>query len=291
MPTTSSSDGVVVDYLRLGGSGPRLLFVHATGFCATVWRPMADVLSERFDCWALDVRGHGRSNPPADETFDWAGTADDVLAVVDDLGGDGPWFGVGHSMGGASLLLAEERRPGTFAGIWAYEPVVFPSDGTTVPPDRDPGNHLADGAARRRATFASRQAAFDNYASKPPMDVFDPRALEGYLERGLVDDPDPDAPVGGVRLACEPAVEAQVYRMGGRHTAWSHLGEVGAPVTIVAGDTSIPGPAVFAAQVADRLPAGRLESHADLGHFGPMQAPDRMAASVVAAVLDAAGRG
>jgi pimeloyl-ACP methyl ester carboxylesterase len=123
------------------------------------------------------------------------------------------------------------------------------------------------------------------------MDVFDPRALDGYLERGLVDDPAPDAPAGGVCLACEPAVEAQVYRMGGRHAAWSHLGEVGAPVTVVVGDTSIPGPAMFAAQVADRLPAGRLESHPDLGHFGPMQAPDRMAASVLAAVLDAAGRG
>ncbi len=284
MPATSSTDGVTVDYLRLGGpdAGPRLLFVHATGFCATVWRPMAQVLSERYDCWAVDIRGHGRSStPPA--TFDWSGTADDVLAVLDDLGGDGPWLGVGHSMGGASLLLAEERRPGTFAGLWAYEPVVFPSDVPQPPPDRDPGNHLADGAARRRATFPSRQAAFDNYASKPPMNVFDHRALDGYLERGLVDDPDPDAPAGAVRLACEPAVEAQVYRMGGRHSAWSHLAEVTAPVTILVGDTAIPGPALFAGQVAERLPAGRLESHPDLGHFGPMQAPDRMAASVVAA--------
>ena len=103
MPATSSTDGVTVDYLRLGGpdAGPRLLFVHATGFCATVWRPMAQVLSERYDCWAVDIRGHGRSStPPA--TFDWSGTADDVLAVLDDLGGDGPWLGVGHSMGGAS---------------------------------------------------------------------------------------------------------------------------------------------------------------------------------------------
>ena len=284
MPATSSTDGVTVDYPRLGGpdAGPRLLFVHATGFCATVWRPMAQVLSERYDCWAVDIRGHGRSStPPA--TFDWSGTADDVLAVLDDLGGDGPWLGVGHSMGGASLLLAEERRPGTFAGLWAYEPVVFPSDVPQPPPDRDPGNHLADGAARRRATFPSRQAAFDNYASKPPMNVFDHRALDGYLERGLVDDPDPDAPAGAVRLACEPAVEAQVYRMGGRHSAWSHLAEVTAPVTILVGDTAIPGPALFAGQVAERLPAGRLESHPDLGHFGPMQAPDRMAASVVAA--------
>ena len=294
MPTTPSSDGVTVDYLHLGGTGPRVLMVHATGFCSTAWRPMAEALADRFDCWALDVRGHGRSNPPDDARFDWAGTADDVLAVIDDLGGDAPWFGVGHSMGGASLLLAEQRRPHTFAAIWAFEPVVFPpdlaaaaaagaADAAGTVGAADPGELLATGAARRRPTFASRSDAFDNYASKPPMNVFDRRALAGYLERGLVDDPDPSAPTGGVRLACEPAVESQVYRMGGRHTAWAHLGDVGVPVTIVAGDPSVPGPGAFAAAIADRLPHGTLEPHPDLGHFGPMQAPDRMAASVAAA--------
>lgn len=286
MASVPSTDGVTVDYLHLGGSGPRLLFVHATGFCATVWRPMAAELSARFDCWALDVRGHGRSGRPADGVFDWHGTADDVLVVIDALGGDEPWFGVGHSMGGASLVLAEERRPGTFAGLWAYEPVIFPAAALAEfeASGADPGdNPLAAGAARRRATFPSRSAAFDNYARKPPMDVFDPGALDGYLERGLVDDPDPGAPAGGVRLACEPADEAQVYRMGGRHGAWARLDDVTVPVTVVVGDTAIPGPAAFAAAIADRAPFGRLESHPDLGHFGPMEAPSRMAGSVAAA--------
>lgn len=288
MPSTPSTDGVTVDYLHLGGDGPPLLMVHATGFCSTVWRPMADALSSRFSCWALDVRGHGRSNPPNDSSFDWSGTADDVLAVIDAIAASDavdastPWYGVGHSMGGASLILAEERRPGAFAGLWIYEPVIFPGPVTESPAGSEhPGNHLADGAARRRATFASADAAFENYAGKAPMDVFDPRALRGYLERGLVADTAPDAPPGGVRLACEPSVEAQVYRMGGRHTAWAHLAEVGTPVRVVVGDPGVPGPAMFAADIAGRLPRGHVERHPELGHFGPMQAPDAMAASVL----------
>lgn len=272
MPSAASSHGVTVDYLHLGGDGAPLLFAHATGFCATVWRPVAQALPDRYSCWALDFRGHGRTNSPVDGDFDWQGTADDVLAVIDAVASPGPWFGVGHSMGGAALLLAEQRRPGTLAAAWVYEPIVFPG---TIPPGSDRGNPLAEAARRRRAGFESAAAARDNYSSKPPMNAFDPRALDGYLERGLAEAPD-----GTVRLACEPADEASVYEMGPVHSAWEHLAEVSCPVTVAVGDTSVPGPAAFAAPVAGRLPHGRLEPHPDLGHFGPLEAPDRIAAAI-----------
>lgn len=286
MPSIASSDGVSVAYLRLAGSGAKLLMVHATGFCATIWRPVAEALSDVVDCWALDVRGHGATAPPADGSMKWAGTADDVLAVAGaiDASGEvpaGPWLGVGHSMGGASLVLAEQQRPGTFGALWVYEPVIFPpSFGEWAADGGGRQNPLADAALRRRATFPSAEAAFENYASKPPMNVFDHRALRGYLERGLVRDPSPDAPASGVRLACEPAIEAQLYRMGPQHSAWSHFDAVACPVTVVTGDQSVPGPAGFAASIAAELPGGELEVHDDLGHFGPAEAPDRMAESI-----------
>ncbi|MFN8053024.1 MAG: alpha/beta hydrolase [Acidimicrobiales bacterium] len=282
----ASSDGVDVAYLHLAGpgSGPRILYVHATGFCSTVWRPVAETLaaassfpaSSPLDGWALDVRGHGRSGSPADGRFDWNGTADDVLAVIDAIGEGERWIGAGHSMGGASLLLAEQRRPGTFSNLWLFEPIVFPGP----PPEGAGPNFLAEGALRRRAAFGSREEAFENYASKPPMNAFDRRALAGYLERGLTDDAD------GVHLSCAPANEAQLYRMGPQHAAWGGLGAVRTPTTVVRGDASIPGPATFAADIAARLGAGRLEEHPDLGHFGPMEAPERMAASIRGSLSD-----
>lgn len=293
VPTAASTDGVLVDHLPLGGSGPRLLFAHATGFCSTVWRPMAEVVGTAFECHALDFRGHGHSTRPTSGDFDWHGTAADVLAVLDavDGSGDSPsgrreWYGVGHSMGGAALVLAEQARPGTFAALWLFEPIIFPG-----PPPAgadDPGNHLAEGAARRRASFPSVAAARANYASKPPMNAFDPRALDGYVERGLVlgPDPDPDAGPDAAELAflsCAPADESQVYRMGPMHSAWGRLGEVITPTTVVRGSAEVPGPATIAPLVAERLDAGRLEDHPDLGHFGPLEAPDAMAASVLAA--------
>src|ERR1700753_773050 len=160
--TIESSGGVALAVYDLGGDGPPLLFAHATGFCASVWAPVAAHLADRH-CWALDFRCHGRSGRPDDDDLAWAGTADDVLAVVDGLALEHP-DGVGHSMGGAALLLAEQRRPGTFGHLWAFEPVVIPPG---VLPDDPQANPLAGGAARRRDTFPSAQAAVDNFASKP----------------------------------------------------------------------------------------------------------------------------
>ena len=102
-------------------------------------------------------------------------------------------------------------------------------------------------------------------------------ALHAYVHHGFAQQPD-----GSVTLKCRPEVEARVYEMGSRHHAWDALPAVGCPVTVVRGTLDAPGPAAFAAAVAERLPAGRLEVHDDLDHFGPLCAPDAMAASVLA---------
>lgn len=277
-----SSDGVRIALIHLGGRGPKLLLAHATGFCATVWRPVAEALANDFDCWALDFRGHGRSNGPQDGRYDWHGTADDVLASIDAVAPDGPWLGAGHSMGGAAILLAEQARPGTFEALWMYEPIVMSPEIAGAVPAASEGsgsNFLAAMASRRRAVFASLDIAASNYASKPPMNVFTPEALAGYLERGL-EPVDPAVPEGEVRLTCRPADEAQIYTMGGQHSAWAHLAEVGCPCTVVRGAPSSGPPAGFADGIVTAIPGATLETHGLLGHFGPMESPEEMATSI-----------
>lgn len=268
-----SADGTPIATYDLGGPGDDLLLVHATGFCAAVWAPLAAELGEHRRA-ALDVRGHGRSGVPA-AGMHWDGTAADVLATVDALGLERP-FGVGHSMGGASLLLAEQARPGTFRGLWLFEPIVFPPQPQAA---RGTGNHLAEGARRRRASFDSPRVAYDNFAAKAPLSSLTPAALAAYVAHGFEQLPD-----GSVRLRCRPEVEASTYEMGGVHHAYDHLGEVRCPVTVVRGTDQVPGPASFAPAIADALPDGHLEDHPELGHFGPLEDPTAMAASVEFAV-------
>lgn len=271
MRSVASTRGVQLAVYDLGGSGRPLVLAHATGFCGMVWRPVADRLRNRFRCIAFDMRAHGDSTPPTDGDLSWEGFGDDVLAVIDALGLERP-FGAGHSSGAAALLLAEEARPGTFAAMWCYEPIVIPVD---PPIGRRQDDPLATGAERRRAWFASRADAYANFAAKPPFDRLHPEALAAYVENGFADAPD-----GGVRLKCAPAHEAEIYRVMGTHRAFAGLGAIACPVTLVCGsDTDAIGPPVIAAQAA-ALPRAHTEVLTGVGHFGPLEDPDRVAASI-----------
>jgi pimeloyl-ACP methyl ester carboxylesterase len=275
--TAASTDGVTVTIHDLGGDGPPLLLCHATGFHGRVWQPVADRLPHRHS-YAPDLRGHGDTPAPPGVPLVWQGFAEDVLAVVDALGLTHV-LAAGHSKGGASLVLAELARPGTFSALYLYEPVIFPvvsaSEIAAVG-----SNPLSEGARRRRATFDSFDAAYENFATKPPLSVLHPDALRAYVDHGF------RRQAGTVTLKCRPEVEAEVYTMGPRHGAFERLAEVQCPVTVACGDTT-DGPGAVAALVAEALPHGRLEEHPDLGHFGPMEDPAAIAAAIDAALQPA----
>lgn len=222
------------------------------------------------------MRGHGDSTSPENQDFVWSGFADDVLAVVDYLGlSEIP--AIGHSKGGAALLLAEQRRPGTFRALYLYEPVVFPPSVAALISTTGNGNDnpMAKAALRRREVFESRQAAFDNFSGKPPLNTLSADALHAYVNHGFSDESD-----GTVKLKCHPSDEAEVYRTGWTHDAFDHLGEVMCPVFIAKGGLGPPGPGSFAQQLVDALPDGHLITFDNLGHFGPLEQPAQIASSI-----------
>lgn len=281
MPTVPTDEGVEIAWYDFGGDGPDLLLAHATGFHAHVWLPVIERLRSRFRCVAFDERGHGDSTSPADGTFDWHRFGRDALAVVSAAALDRP-FGVGHSCGGALLLLAEEEAPGTFRSLWCYEPVVFP--GEDPPPAGD--SPLAQGARRRREVFESRDEAHDRYRSKPPTAAFREDALEAYVHFGFDDLPD-----GTVRLKCRGEDEARTYEWGFGHRAFAGLGRVRCPVTLAYGGVNpVFGREVMEA-MAGRLPSARVEEADGLSHFGPLEDPDAVADAILRAFTTATSTG
>ena len=271
VPRVRAADGVEVAVYELGGQGPPLVLAHAAGFHGRVWQPLAECLGPDFRCVAFDSRGHGDSGPPPGRDFHWRGFALDVLAVVDWLG-DEVVFGLGHSSGGAGVLLAEEERAGTFAALYCYEPVIVPADPPLGP---DAANWLAEGARRRRQEFSSFEEAYAHYAARPPLSTFAPAALKSYVEGGF--EPTAD---GGVRLKCRGEDEALVYEMASAHDGYGRLGMVRCPVTLACGGETDALDARAMQKLADRMPAARVEVVTGLGHFGPFEDPDAFARAV-----------
>jgi pimeloyl-ACP methyl ester carboxylesterase len=278
VPTVASTDAVHVAVHDLGGDGPVILYSHATGLHGLLWAPLAHQLPG-YRGLAVDYRGHGDATAPTSGSYDWAGFRDDAMAVVATLGDAGPLLGVGHSMGGAVLVMTELARPGTFRALALYEPIVFP-------PGRgdDVGSSpIVDGARRRRPEFPSREAARANFASKPPLDVLDPAALDLYVAEGFRETPE-----GTVRLKCEPATEALTFMGSIGHDIYGRLDEVRCPVLVMAAPPEEGTPAAFAEDVARSLPHGELHRFDHLGHFGPLEDPKAVAA-VIGAFFTAQG--
>ena len=278
--TCLTPDDVELAVYDFGGAGEDLLLVHATGFCAGVLYPLARTLSDHFRCFAFDLRGHGHSGRPGDGNYDWAGFATDVLTVVDRLGLERP-AGFGHSCGGASLLLAEQARPTTFASLYLFEPVVVPPQPTQVVVEENP---LSAGARRRRPTFPSTRDAFVNFNSKPPFAALDTEVLERYVEDGFEIVPMAEGGNGHeVRLRCRREDEAEVYRHGFTNGAFAQLHEVRCPATFAYGeDTDAFGESIMAAD-AGRMTGATVVGYPGLTHFGPLERPDDVAAGVVGA--------
>ena len=251
------------------GSPPAILLVHATGFCKEIWSPVVDELRSQGvdrEVVALDQRGHGDSGEVSGEA-DWWDLGRDALDIASGLGADP--IGVGHSSGGAALLMAELLEPGKFGGLVLIEPIVFPPPHVWM--DDSP---MAEAALRRKPAFSSRQDALENFRGRGPFALWDDRVLEAYVD-GCLEDAD-----GELRLKCLPDVEAAFYRAGTAHGVWDRLGEVATDSVVLAGDDSVTHSADFASSQAARLPNAVVEIVPDSTHFVPMEQPGRVAAII-----------
>ena len=294
----------------LGGSGPPLLLLHANGFHHAVFEPMVATLSSRFRCYAPDLPGHGDAahvEPALWPAVDAVAAA--ARALSDDAkaasgGGSGAVFALGHSLGGALALAAEARAPGTFAAVYAFEPIAGPAgsgdnragDGGTNSGSSTSGGSGSGGgggggsgddaserehdarreaqsralqrmALRRRAAFASPEAAAARLGAKPPFSLFHPAALRAYVRHGLRWDPAGDANgVGGGGAGGDAAANGS--GSGSSGGLGGSAGSAGGDVAAL----SPPQPAAAGAWVLRCAPASEAKWYAALSRYAPVEA-------------------
>jgi len=254
------------------GHGPALLFAHATGFHGRCWDHIVRCFPGR-RAIALEFRGHGRSTIPP-PPIPWPDFAQDVLAVARhfDIRGS---IGIGHSMGGHSLVSAAILQRAIFSALVLVDPVLMAREYYREPaPD-------ASFIARRRNRFASSAEMIERFRGRLPFSKWQPEALRNYCDYALR--PDGDSFV----LACPPAVEAAIY---GRCNApendlYGGMPGVVQPVTILrAGSTPTAGfdlnASPTAPDVAACFPNGRDVFLPDHNHYIPMEAPELVEAEI-----------
>jgi len=271
--TVASVDGVRVVVYDAPGDGTPILFSHATGFHGRVFAPVAARLTAH-PRTTFDYRGYGDTAAPRDRTLHWEAFGDDALAVARDVHarhGGRPVVAAGHSMGGAGLVMAALREPQLFSALVLFEPIIFPPESRARAREANP---LADITRRRRRMFSDFDAALANFAAKPPLNSLHPESLAAYVHHGFAQRSD------CVELKCDPEFEAQTYEMGAFHDTWQRLGELHTPTWVMAGASAEMSPAAIAPRVAERIPGCTFVEWRELGHFGPLDAPERFAAFV-----------
>ncbi len=231
---------------------------HATSFCGAVWDPVREHLAD-IDTLAWDQPGHG-AGPPIDPPVEWTAFGEYVLDVTERGG-----IGVGHSMGAAALAMAQAADPSRFGALVLIEPVVYPP-----PYGRDETNAMSERALRRRIDFESRDEAARSFRGRGAFAGWDEAAFQGYLRCGLVGD-------GPVSLACDPELEADIYRGSGAHDTWDRLSSIQIPVLLMSGERSETITPDLARAQSERFVRAGVEIVPEAGHFLPMEMPGLVA--------------
>lgn len=114
---------IELSYLEQG-AGDALILIHGLGANADSWRPQVDALAKNYRVIAMDLRGHGQSGVRAEEPITVRAFADDVAALVKNLGIERAHF-AGISMGGMIALEIIVRYGGQVKSLILADTTAF----------------------------------------------------------------------------------------------------------------------------------------------------------------------
>ena len=114
--------GATLHY-EVTGSGPMLLLIPGGGTDAAVFDGIVGQLAAEYTVVAYDPRGNSRSRydgEPSDECVDQS--AEDALALINEVAGDQPAYVLGSSSGAVTGLELITRHPDRVRMLVAHEP-------------------------------------------------------------------------------------------------------------------------------------------------------------------------
>lgn len=243
--------GIRLHYEESGRGPQAVLFVHGWPGCWLWWEETIRRLPPRYHTYAMDIRGAGESDKPADG-YSVEQYADDVFALARTVGLE-RFVYVGHSTGGAIGYQLTLRHQEVLQALVLVDPA--PADGLPVTGDE-----------QQMASFFERMR--------------DPEQLAGFVQRIVMRRPITpyllDMIVQWAVRVSEGYLRDTVYALQALRLG-SRLGEIRVPALMVAGDQDSVVRLDTMLEAARRIPDCGLHVFHRVGHAPMMEVPDEFA--------------
>ncbi len=268
MRQSETRAGIATAAITRGEGARPALLLHCSLASARSLVPLMDRLGDVLSMTAIDLPGHGRSDP-------WTGEGDYLARCTDVAESfcDGGRVLVGHSFGAVVALALMARRPDLVRSAVLIEPVLFAAAAGTEAFEAHRQGH---GAIRRALAAGDRERATALFTGAWGTGQ-DWSAIPEAQRRAMAD---------RIHL-----VEASAPGLSEDSTgilAKGRLDRVGAPVLLLRGAESHPVVPEIAQGLLRRLPDAREQVLPGAAHMAPLTHPEAVAGAIRAHLAPAA---
>ena len=248
-----AANGIRINVRDRGRGEPSLVFLHYWGGSSRTWDEVIDQLADQHRSIALDHRGWGESDAPA-QGYGISDLANDAQSVITALELQ-RYVIVGHSMGGKTAQLLASRRPVGLAGLVLVAPA--PPGPTVLPNERREALlHIYD--SRESIAYVR-----DNVLTALPLSESQKeRVIEDSLRGAAA------AKLAWPTLAMLEDIRADVRR-------------INVPTLVLSGEKDpVDPPAKLRDEVLPRIPGAQLQVLPRAGHLPMLEVPEAVAGAI-----------
>jgi len=264
-----------VHWVDFGGpdDGPKIVLVHGLGGSHLNWALLAPLLAKKARVVAVDLAGHGLTNPEGRETTVQANTR--LLSrFVRQVVGE-PVILVGNSMGGLISLFHTAYHPDLVRGLVLVDPAL-PMVLGTRPDPTVLGTffmYSVPGLGERFLAKARTVPARRQVERVLELCCADPSTIPEELKQASEHLIGERAKVRGLDTAFLAAARSTVFTTSKRGAYYAAMDKIRVPVFLMSGDRDRLINVAAARYVARRRPHWRYDEYEGIGHVPQMEIP------------------